>query len=174
MRPAPGGASIPVMSETNDANHKDTSGDSGDAGSNGDGNDGAATDGTSSRRRRALNEAESAYLSGQRLLGRMATVDPSGQPQVNPVAFFLQDDGTILSGGYALATTKRWRNLHSNPKLSLVVDDIASVHPWKVRGVEIRGEAELLHGPHDLSPGMSDELIRLHPRWVHSWGLEEE
>ncbi|WP_181769128.1 PPOX class F420-dependent oxidoreductase [Streptomyces albidus (ex Kaewkla and Franco 2022)] len=121
-------------------------------------------------RKRALDEAERAYLASQRLC-RMATVDPSGQPQVNPVGFFLQEDGTILSGGLALAGTKRWRNLQANPKLSLVVDDLVSVQPWEVRGVEIRGEAELLTGPHDLAPGMSDELIRVHPHWVHSWGL---
>lgn len=121
-------------------------------------------------RRRGLNQAERAYLAIQRLC-RMATVDPSGQPQVNPVGFFLQDDGTILSGGLALAETKRWRNLHANPRLALVIDDLVSVDPWTVRGVEIRGEAELLVGPHDLAQGMSDELIRVHPHWVHSWGL---
>jgi pyridoxamine 5'-phosphate oxidase family protein len=121
-------------------------------------------------RRRGLNEAERTYLASQRLC-RMATVDPSGQPQVNPVGYFLQEDGTILSGGLDLAGTKRWRNLHTNPRLSLVVDDLVSVDPWTVRGVEIRGEAELLTGPHDLAPGMSDELIRVHPHWVHSWGF---
>ncbi|HEV7629197.1 MAG TPA: PPOX class F420-dependent oxidoreductase [Streptomyces sp.] len=121
-------------------------------------------------RKRALNEAERTYLGSQRLC-RMATVDPSGQPQVNPVGFFLQEDGTILSGGLALGATKRWRNLQANPRISLVVDDLVSVQPWTVRGVEIRGEAELLTGPHDLAPGMSDELIRVHPQWVHSWGL---
>lgn len=123
-------------------------------------------------RKRNLNEAERGYLAGQRLC-RMATVDPTGQPQVNPVGFFLQEDGTILSGGLALAETKRWRNLQTNPLLALVVDDLVSVQPWKVRGVEIRGEAELLTGPHDLAPGLSDELIHLRPRWVHSWGLED-
>jgi pyridoxamine 5'-phosphate oxidase family protein len=122
-------------------------------------------------RRRGLDEAERAYLASQRLC-RMATVDPSGQPQVNPVGYFLQDDGTLLSGGFDLAGTKRWRNLHANPRLALVVDDIVSTDPWTVRGVEIRGEAELLTGPHDLAPGMSDELIRVHPHWVHSWGLD--
>lgn len=124
-------------------------------------------------RERALDETERAYLASQRLC-RMATVDPSGQPQVNPVGFYLQEDGTILSGGLSLARTKRWRNLLANPRLSLVVDDIVSVHPWRVRGVEVRGEAELLTGPPDLAPGMSEEMIRVHPRWVHSWGLTEE
>lgn len=127
---------------------------------------------SASPRSGSLGEAERAYLAGQRLC-RMATVDPSGQPQVNPVGYFLQEDGTILSGGLALARTRRWRNLLSDPRLALVVDDIVSVDPWAVRGVEIRGEAELLTGPHDLAPGMSDELIRVHPRWVHSWGLDE-
>ncbi|OEV12707.1 PPOX class F420-dependent oxidoreductase [Streptomyces nanshensis] len=122
-------------------------------------------------RERELDATERAYLAGHRIC-RMATVDPSGQPQVNPVGYFLQDDGTILSGGFDLGRTKRWRNLHANPRLSLVVDEVVSQDPWTVRGVEIRGEAELLVGPHDLAPGMSDELIRVHPRWVHSWGLD--
>ncbi|WP_156725410.1 PPOX class F420-dependent oxidoreductase [Streptomyces apocyni] len=121
----------------------------------------------------AFSEAERAYLKTQRL-GRLATVDPTGQPQANPVGFFPQDDGTILVGGYALGTTKKWRNLQHNPKVALVVDDLASVTPWHVRGVDIRGEAELLTGPNDLGPHFSDEVIRIHPKRIHSWGLEDE
>ncbi|RFU85011.1 PPOX class F420-dependent oxidoreductase [Streptomyces triticagri] len=119
-----------------------------------------------------FSAAERDYLASQRL-GRLATVDASGQPQANPVGFYLQDDGSILIGGYALATTKKWRNLLGNPKVALVVDDIVSVKPWRVRGVDIRGEAELHTGPHDLGAHFSEELIRIHPRKVHSWGLEE-
>lgn len=118
-----------------------------------------------------FSEAERAYLRTQRL-GRMATVDAAGQPQVNPVGFFPRDDGTVLVGGMAMGRTKKWRNLHDNPKVALVVDDLASVRPWRVRGVEIRGEAELLVGPHELGPHFSAEVIRIHPRRVHSWGLE--
>ena len=120
-----------------------------------------------------FSEAELTYLRSQRL-GRMATVDPQGQPQANPVGFFLQDDGTILIGGYAMGATKKWRNLRQNPRIALVVDDVVSVRPWRVRGVDIRGEAELLVGPHELGPHFSEEVIRIHPRRVHSWGLEEE
>ncbi|MFZ3560593.1 PPOX class F420-dependent oxidoreductase [Streptomyces sp. BH055] len=119
-----------------------------------------------------FSDAERAYLKSQRL-GRMATVDPQGRPQANPVGFFPQDDGTILIGGYSMGATKKWRNLESNPNVSLVVDDLVSVTPWRVRGVDIRGEAELLVGPHALGPHMSEEVIRIHPRKVHSWGLEE-
>ncbi|MEV0170203.1 PPOX class F420-dependent oxidoreductase [Streptomyces sp. NPDC050803] len=119
-----------------------------------------------------LSEAERRYLKSQRL-GRMATVDPQGQPQANPVGFHPRDDGTILVGGHAMGTTKKWRNLQRNPKVSLVVDDVVSVRPWKVRGIEIRGDAELLTGPHDLGPHFSEEVIRIRPRWIHSWGLED-
>jgi pyridoxamine 5'-phosphate oxidase family protein len=118
-----------------------------------------------------FSASERAYLRSQRL-GRLATVDPKGQPQANPVGFFPQQDGTVLVGGHALATTKKWRNLRVNPRVALVVDDIVSVTPWKVRGVDIRGEAELLTGPHDLGPQFSDELIRIHPLKIHSWGLD--
>ncbi|MFD9796235.1 PPOX class F420-dependent oxidoreductase [Streptomyces sp. NPDC059070] len=118
-----------------------------------------------------FSAAERAYLTTQRL-GRLATVDPKGQPQANPVGFFPQEDGTLLIGGHALGTTKKWRNLLANPRVALVVDDVVSVRPWQVRGVEIRGEAELLTGPHELGPHFSEELIRIHPRKIHSWGLE--
>jgi len=117
-----------------------------------------------------FSDAERAYLDSQRL-GRMATVDPGGQPQANPVGFFLQDDGTILIGGLNMGATKKWRNLRANAKIALVVDDIVSITPWKVRGVEIRGTAELLTGPHNLGAHFSPEVIRIHPEKIYSWGV---
>ncbi|MFD9033961.1 PPOX class F420-dependent oxidoreductase [Streptomyces sp. NPDC059567] len=117
-----------------------------------------------------FSEDERAYLRTQRL-ARMATVDPDGQPQANPVGFFPQEDGTVLVGGLAMGRSKKWRNLQTNPKVALVVDDLASVRPWRVRGVEIRGVAELLVGPHELGPHFSEQVIRIHPRRIHSWGL---
>lgn len=122
-------------------------------------------------RNKPFSAAERAYLATQRL-ARLATVDPSGQPQANPVGFFPRPDGTVWIGGFSLARTKKWRNLRTNPKVALVIDDLVSVKPWHVRGVEIRGEAELLTGPNDLGAHFSDEVIRIHPLWIHSWGLD--
>ncbi|MGW3632309.1 PPOX class F420-dependent oxidoreductase [Streptomyces sp. NPDC005122] len=118
-----------------------------------------------------FGEAERAYPTSRRL-GRPATVDAHGRPQANPVGFFPRDDGTILIGGHAMGTTKKWRNLRKNPRVALVVDDVVSLRPWKVRGIDIRGEAELLTGPYDLGPHFSDELIRVHPRRIHGRGLD--
>ncbi|SHM62782.1 PPOX class F420-dependent oxidoreductase [Actinacidiphila paucisporea] len=126
---------------------------------------------TTTTARTELDEAELAYLGDQRL-GRLATVDAKGRPQANPVGFLLRPDSTIDIAGYAMGTTKKWRNIAANPHVSLVVDDIASVTPWKVRGVEIRGTAEQIVGPHDYGAHLSPELIRITPYAIYSWGLD--
>jgi pyridoxamine 5'-phosphate oxidase family protein len=124
---------------------------------------------TTSTPRTELNADELAYLRSQSL-GRLATVDAGGRPQANPVGYFLRDDGTLDIGGWTMGRTKKWRNVAANPHVSLVVDDVASVDPWQVRGVEIRGVAEQVVGPHD-HPGVSDELIRIRPYRIISWGV---
>jgi pyridoxamine 5'-phosphate oxidase family protein len=110
------------------------------------------------------------YLASQRL-GRLATVDAGGRPQNNPVGFSVQDDGTIAIGGYDLAATRKFRNVRANGYAALVVDDLASVDPWHVRGVEIRGRAEALTDVVPTRGRMSRAQIRIHPDWIHSWGL---
>ncbi len=126
---------------------------------------------TTGTRRTELLPAELSYLRGQRL-GRLATVDGRGRPQVNPVGFFLNPDGTVDIGGYAMGSTRKWRNIAANAHVSLVVDDIESVRPWKVRGVEIRGTAEQVVGPHGHGEILSGELIRIRPYKIISWGLD--
>ncbi|ROS41016.1 pyridoxamine 5'-phosphate oxidase family protein [Amycolatopsis thermoflava] len=128
-----------------------------------------------------FTERERAYLAGQRL-GRMGTVDAKGRPQVRPLGFRLNDDGTIDIGGPDLSKSQKWRNLERNPEVSFVVDDIAPDEPGAVkpgwgRGVEVRGTAELLTGVEPPSFGrgfFSDELIRIHPRVVHAWHLDPD
>ncbi len=117
---------------------------------------------------------ERAYLDSQRL-GRLATVDPDGAPQNNPVGFFL-DDGSedLLVGGRDLANSRKFRNLRRNPAVAIVVDDLVSVSPWTVRGIEIRGTAEALMDVDPPRPGMSRAVIRIHPHWVGSWGIEPD
>ncbi|MGZ4589784.1 MAG: PPOX class F420-dependent oxidoreductase [Actinomycetes bacterium] len=121
-----------------------------------------------------LSPAERAYLASQRL-GRLATVDPHGQPQNNPVGFFVEDElGVIDIGGRAMGRTKKFRNVQSQPLVSLVVDDLASVRPWRVRGVEIRGRAEALNDWQPPFPYYSREAIRIHPSKIISWGLDSD
>jgi pyridoxamine 5'-phosphate oxidase family protein len=120
----------------------------------------------------ALSPEVIAYLGTQRL-GRLATVDPSGAPQNNPVGFrYNQDTGTIDIGGRNMGASRKFRNLAGTPNVAFVVDDLASVQPWRVRCVEIRGRAEALR-EHDYGPGFSAEIIRIHPQKVISFGLDQ-
>ncbi|MGH3762568.1 PPOX class F420-dependent oxidoreductase [Actinophytocola sp.] len=115
----------------------------------------------------ALTDAEISYLASQPL-GRLATMSPDGSPQVNPVGFRYDAElGVIDIGGHDLTATKKFRNVAASGRAALVVDDLVSRQPWRVRGVEIRGKAEPLDGSRGGSP-----VIRIHPRRVISWGVE--
>jgi PPOX class F420-dependent enzyme/OxyR family protein len=118
---------------------------------------------------------EIAYLAGQRL-GRLATVGPGGQPQVVPVSFrYNSEHDSIDISGHGFAKRKKWRDVHANPLVAFVVDDIASVQPWVVRGVEIRGKAEPRStGGKAVMQMFDDEMFRIHPTLVRSWGLNRQ
>ncbi|WP_067467737.1 PPOX class F420-dependent oxidoreductase [Nocardia amamiensis] len=114
------------------------------------------------------------YLHTQRL-GRLATVRPDGTPQNNPVGFrYNADLGTIDIAGWNMGASWKFRNLTTNSHVAFVVDDVASVQPWRVRCLEIRGTAEALTDVDPYMAGVSREMIRIHPDRVIAFGLTEE
>jgi pyridoxamine 5'-phosphate oxidase family protein len=124
----------------------------------------------------SFTDLEIAYLRSQRL-GRLATVGPGGQPQVVPVGFrYNADLDTIDIGGHGgFATRKKYRDVLANPLVAFVVDDNPSVQPWVVRGVEIRGEADILQtGGKEIMPSFDDAMFRIRTKRVRSWGLNAE
>jgi pyridoxamine 5'-phosphate oxidase family protein len=119
----------------------------------------------------ALTPAEVAYLESQPL-GRLATIQPDGSPQVKPVGFRYNPDlGTVDVTGFSMSASQKYRNVSRDGRAALVIDDIASTQPWRVRFLEIRGRAEAVPGDDDDSADTS--LIRLHPGRVLSFGVEE-
>jgi pyridoxamine 5'-phosphate oxidase family protein len=113
----------------------------------------------------AFSAAELAYLhGGGRRLGRVATVGRDGAPHVVPVGWrYNAEHDTIDVGGRDLAATKKFRDAERSGRVAIVIDDLASVDPWRPRAVEVRGWAEVLREP--------AALIRIHPERVVSWGL---
>ena len=112
------------------------------------------------------------YLQSQRL-ARIATVGPNGKPHVVPVGFrYNPDTDTIDIGGHNFAQRKKWRDVQHNPHVAVVIDDIVSVRPWTVRGIEIRGEAEILMtGGEAVIGGFDREMFRITPKRIVSWGI---
>lgn len=114
-----------------------------------------------------FTESEITYMAGQRL-GRLATVqEGSGVLQVSPVGFaYNPTTETIDIAGFNLTKSQKFRNVARNGRAAFVVDDLASVEPWRVRCIEIRGDAEAIENP-------DAPLIRLHPKRVIAFGIDE-
>jgi len=119
-----------------------------------------------------FTEGEVAYLASQRL-GRLATAQPDGTLQNSPVGFFYNAAlDTIDIGGRDMAASRKYRNVAANGRVAFVVDDLASVQPWVVRCLEIRGVAEAIEQPSDSAVRFGGPIIRIHPRRIISWGID--
>jgi pyridoxamine 5'-phosphate oxidase family protein len=119
-----------------------------------------------------FTDEEIEYLKSQ-LLGRLATGGPDGQPHVVPVSFrYNAELDTIDIGGHDFARRKKYHDVQRNPRVAFLVDDLESVDPWRARGIEVRGEAEVLSsGGEALGPGFAPEMFRVRPRRIVSWGI---
>jgi pyridoxamine 5'-phosphate oxidase family protein len=120
---------------------------------------------------------EIAYLREGRL-GRLATIQPNGTPQVSPVGFTYNDElQTIDIRGYRMSKSQKYRNIATNGNVAFVVDDIASRDPWRVRCLEIRGVAEQATSGDGQTGAAGDALdsaiIRIRPRRVISFGIDD-
>jgi len=120
---------------------------------------------------RAFSAAEADYLESQRL-GRLATVGRDRSPQVVPVGFRLNRElQTIDVGGHSLARTKKYADVARECRAAIVIDDV--LPPWRPRGIEVRGRAEVLtYGGEAFGRGWAPEIIRIWPEKVRVWGLE--
>jgi len=113
-----------------------------------------------------FSDNEIAYLASQRL-ARIATVSSAMQPDVSPVGFQFEG-GRFIVSGVKLKPTLKYKNVSSgNTNVALVIDDLASVSPWKPRGIKIHGTAEI-----DEMDGREIIVIRVNTHW--SWGLESD
>jgi pyridoxamine 5'-phosphate oxidase family protein len=116
----------------------------------------------SESRRFSFSDRESSFLCHGGL-GRLATVSRDGQPHVVPVAY--EFDGQFLYiGGRNLSRTLKYRHIFNNQSVAFVVDDVISFSPWRARGLEIRGVAEILHEKRR-------PYVRITPVSKASWGL---
>jgi pyridoxamine 5'-phosphate oxidase family protein len=121
-----------------------------------------------------LSAVEQDYLAGRRH-GRLATVAPNGTPQNKPVGFRYNTElGTIDIAGLSMESSAKFRNVQSHPDVSFLADDVTGEGASGVRFLEIRGQAETvtLPAPPAPEPGLSAEIIRIHPRRVISWNVD--
>lgn len=113
----------------------------------------------------AFTDNELRYLREERRLARLATVGQDGMPHVAPVGWtYNAEHDAIDVGGHHLERTKKYRDVMRTGRAAVVIDDV--LPPWRPRGIEIRGLAEVQDTP---AP-----VIRIRPRRIVSWGLESD
>ncbi len=116
-----------------------------------------------------FSPAELAYLLSERRLGRLATADTTGAPHVVPVGWNYHPElGTIDISGRNFAATRKYHNVQANPQAAFVVDDV--LPPFRPRCVTIQGFAQALTAE---QAGGTEAVIRIHPRKITSWGLDD-
>lgn len=123
-----------------------------------------------------FTDAEITYLQSQRS-GRLATVGKDGQPHVVPVTFhYNPDEDTIDIGGMNFGRSKKWRDANVNPHATFLVDDVIGP-PRRARAIEVRAEVEVHQRGGDTInprfPSFAPEFLRLRPRRIVAWGLED-
>ena len=121
----------------------------------------------------SLTQIEVEYLASQSI-GRLATAQRDGTLQNNPVGYrYNAESATIDIAGFNMASSQKFRNVARNGRVAFVVDDIVSTDPWRVRCLEIRGEGEGLDPALDQTATLDAPIIRIHPRRIVSFGLED-
>lgn len=118
-----------------------------------------------------LSNEEIQYLKTQRL-ARIASASPKGVPEVSPVGF--EFDGKYFWVGShsqeIFSRTRRYKNITGgNSRVSIVIDDLVSVDPWKPRGIKVSGTAEVMEHKGIFGKG---KYIRITPKLSISWGIE--
>ncbi len=110
------------------------------------------------------------YIKSQHL-ARIATASKKGVPDVAPVGFDF-DGSYFYVGGHILARTFKYKNVLENPRVSLVIDDLASVKPWTPRSLKIRGTADLVDRDNGyVGPG---KYIRVKPTHKATININEQ
>lgn len=118
----------------------------------------------------SFSASEIDYIRSQPL-ARIGTASPKGRPDVAVVTFDFDGEYFYISGRTNEKTWK-YKNTARNPRASIVIDDLASSHPWRTRGIKIQGEADIVFYK-GVSSGERDYL-RIRPTHKYSWGLENK
>ena len=112
-----------------------------------------------------FTEKEITYINSQHL-ARLASVSKTSQPDVAPVGFRFDGQKFFVSG-YDITKTFKYKNVKAGSTLvALVIDDLASVTPWVVRGIKIHGNAEIVE-----TGGRASLVITTLRSW--SWGVDD-
>src|SRR3954447_16678402 len=121
-----------------------------------------------------VSPEQAAFLDRQRS-GRLATVDPHGQPHVVPICYALLD-GIVYTPIDEKPKTadprslRRIRNILENPKVCLVVDHYEDEDWSRLAWLQVRGEASLVEDAAERERALA--VLRTRYRQSQTMALE--
>jgi PPOX class probable F420-dependent enzyme len=122
-----------------------------------------------------LTAAQLVFLEQQRS-GRLATVDPAGQPHAVPICYVLLDgivytpiDEKPKRGDPR--QLRRIRNILANPRVCLVVDHYEDEDWSRLAWLQVRGVASLVEGDAERATALA--ALRARYRQYRAMALEE-
>ena len=122
-----------------------------------------------------INETTKAFIRDHRV-ARLATADLDGQPAVIPICYVFDGDNIYSPidekpKSVAAGSLKRVRNIESNARVALVIDDYSE--DWsKLVYVLISGVAEII-SPDVVEHGRAVELLREKYPQYQSMAIDE-
>ena len=86
-----------------------------------------------------------------------------------PVGVFYDPEAEAIVVGAAgdMVRSKKFRDARDRPEVAIVVDDLASVEPWRPRGIEIRGRAETHSEGGEAVGERVGASFPFQPAWIH-------
>lgn len=113
--------------------------------------------------RRRLEPIAAINVSTTGWRGQLATPVPSAHPVHGDLAERIKRHTVYRDD----------RDVQSNPRVAIVIDDLASIDPWRPRMIEIRGVAEVLPtGGEAIGRGFDPPMSRIRPKRIISIGVE--
>lgn len=117
-----------------------------------------------------LGTAECWRLLEAQRLGRLALVDPAGEPMIYPVNFTCRDGRLYVRS----ADDAKLRYLRSRPAVALEIDGEDAGDRWSVvvlgHATRVERDAEIRHsretGLRSMSPAPKPHVVRISPRSV--------
>ena len=122
-----------------------------------------------------IDESMEKFIREQRV-ARLATADRDGQPTVIPICYVFDGDNIYTPidekpKSVAAGSLKRVRNIESNPRVALVIDEYSE--DWsKLVYVLITGVAEII-SPDVVEHGRAVGLLREKYRQYRSMAIDE-
>lgn len=121
-----------------------------------------------------FTDAERAFIGnaqqpGEASLAHIATSTLKGMPHVVPLRAMMNETGDkVLVLGNSMTQSYKYRQVQKNPQVAIVWDAVVTEPERGIKGIEVRGIAEIKQNPGDKDPH-----FEVTPTKVFSWGINE-